>query len=236
MIWVRPLHLKKDMPELALSARAGTQERILAQAETLFMVHGYEATSLRLITNGAGVNLAAVNYHFGSKEELFQAVLTRRLDPLNVERMKLLDALETKYAPKAVALPEILSAMFLPALQLARDPHRGGQNFLRLLGRAYVDPAPFIRHLLSEQYAPMINRFKAAFGKALPHLSRDDLTMRLHFVMGAMAYTLAGTDALKLISTINPDEPADDSLLLRKLAPFLTAGLQAPATDSLAVL
>jgi AcrR family transcriptional regulator len=224
------------MPELAFTSRAGTQDRILAQAEMLFMEHGYEATSLRLITKGAGVNLAAVNYHFGSKEELFQAVLTRRLDPLNIDRTKLLDGLEAKHGAKPVPLAEILSAMFLPALQLARDPSRGGQNFLRLLGRAYVDPAPFIRQLLSEQYAPMINRFKAAFAKALPHLSRDDLTMRLHFVMGAMAYTLAGTDALKLISTINPDEPQDDGLLLRKLAPFLTAGLQAPATDSLAVL
>ena len=224
------------MSEIASVARSGTQDRILAQAETLFMVHGYEATSLRLITNGAGVNLAAVNYHFGSKEELFQSVLTRRLDPLNIDRLKLLDTLEAKYAPKSVPLPEILSAMFLPALQLGRDQSRGGKNFLRLLGRAYVDPAPFIRNLLSEQYAPMIARFKAAFGKALPHLSRDDLTMRLHFVMGAMAYTLAGTDALKLISTINPEEPQDDSILLRKLAPFLTAGLQAPATDSLALV
>ncbi len=195
------------------------------------MEHGYEATSLRMITKEAGVNLAAVNYHFGSKEELFQAVLTRRLDPLNLERIKMLAKLEAQFGEKSVPLDQILSAMFLPALQLGRDPTRGGQNFLRLLGRAYVDPAPFIRQLLSQQYGEMINRFKGAFAKALPHLAKEELTMRLHFVMGALAYTLAGTDALKLISTINPAQPQDDTLLLRKLAPFLTAGLQAPATE-----
>jgi AcrR family transcriptional regulator len=214
-----------------LTTRAGTQERILAHAEVLFMEHGYEATSLRLITKEAGVNLAAVNYHFGSKEELFQAVLTRRLDPLNSERIRMLGELEKRYSDAPAPLQEILSAMFLPALQLGRDPSRGGQNFLRLLGRAYVDPAPFIRNLLSQQYSDMIGRFKSAFAKSLPHLSKEELTMRLHFVMGALAYTLAGTDALKLIATINPDQPHDDSLLLRKLAPFLSAGLQAPATE-----
>ncbi len=216
----------------AISAsRNGTQERILSEAEALFMEYGYEATSLRLITRDAGVNLAAVNYHFGSKEELFQAVLTRRLDPLNAERVRMLDALDTKYGDKPAPLDEILSAMFLPALQLSRDAAHGGTNFLRLLGRAYVDPAPFIRKLLSAQYAEMITRFKDAFARALPHLSRDELTMRLHFVMGALAYTLAGTDVLKLIDTLNANEPSEDARLLRKLAPFLMAGLQAPATE-----
>jgi AcrR family transcriptional regulator len=217
--------------EQLVSSRAGTQDRILAHAEALFMEHGYEATSLRMITKDAGVNLAAVNYHFGSKEELFQSVLTRRLDPLNADRIRILSELETKFGDKHIPLQDILSAMFLPALHLARDPQRGGQNFLRLLGRAYVDPAPFIRNLLSQQYSDMIGRFKSAFARTLPHLSKDELTMRLHFVMGALAYTLAGTDALKLISTINPNEPHDDGLLLRKLAPFLSAGLQAPATE-----
>ena len=69
-------------------APVATKDRILDAAEALFMEHGFEATSLRAITAAAGVNLAAVNYHFGSKEELFQAVLTRRLDPMNQERAR----------------------------------------------------------------------------------------------------------------------------------------------------
>jgi AcrR family transcriptional regulator len=210
---------------------AATKERILDAAEALFMEHGFEATSVRVITAAAGANLAAANYHFGSKEELFQAVLTRRLDPMNQERVALLDRFEQEAAPDPLACERILDALFIPALKLARDPARGGTNFLRLLGRAYADPAPFIRRFLSEQYASMIARFKAAFGRALPHLPRKELSWRLHFIMGALSYTLAGTDALKIIAELNPLETDNDELLLRRLAPFLLAGLNAPLPD-----
>src|SRR5207253_96136 len=84
---------------------AATQEKILDAAEALFMEHGFEATSLRQITAAAGVNLAAVNYHFGSKEELFQAVLTRRLDPMNQERVALLTRFGQRRSAPAPSCP-----------------------------------------------------------------------------------------------------------------------------------
>ena len=210
---------------------SATQSRILDAAEALFMEHGFEATSLRQITSVAAVNLAAVNYHFGSKDDLFEAVLTRRLDPMNQERIALLTRFEQDALPRVLSPEKILAAMFIPALRLARDPERGGKDFLRLLGRAYADPAPFIRRFLAEQYAEMIGRFKAAFGRALPHLPKKELSWRLHFVMGALSYTLAGTDALKLIAALNPREASNDEMLLRRLAPFLIAGLKAPLPD-----
>jgi AcrR family transcriptional regulator len=209
------------------AASADTKTRILDAAELLFMEHGFEATSLRQLTSAAAVNLAAVNYHFGSKEELFQAVLTRRLDPMNQERIDLLDKLEREAGSKPASCEKILFAMLIPALRLARDEQRGGKNFLKVLGRAYADPAPFIRHFLSAQYAGMIARYKEAFLRALPHLSRQELTWRLHFVMGALSYTLAGTDALKLFAQVTSAD--NDELLLQRLAPFLVAGLKAPA-------
>jgi len=211
---------------------AATKGRMLDAAEALFMEHGFEATSLRLITAGADVNLAAVNYHFGTKEELFQAVLTRRLDPMNQARVALLDRFEKAAAPAAVPCDRILAALFIPALELARDPARGGANFLRLLGRAYADPAPFIRRFLSEQYAPMIARFKDAFARALPQLPRKELSWRLHFIMGALSYTLAGTDAHRIIAELSPGASDNDEALLRRLAPFLLAGLTAPLPES----
>jgi AcrR family transcriptional regulator len=212
---------------------ADTKTRILDAAEQLFMEHGFEATSLRSLTTAAGVNLAAVNYHFGSKEELFQSVLTRRLDPMNQERIELLEKLERDSAAKPITCERILFAMLIPALRLARDEERGGKNFLRLVGRAYADPAPFIRHFLSEQYAEMIGRYKEAFHKALPHLSRQELTWRLHFVMGALSYTLLGADLLKLFEQVTPGNRDNDELLLQRLAPFLVAGLKAPALGNL---
>ena len=194
---------------------ADTKTRILDAAEHLFMEHGFEATSLRQLTTAASVNLAAVNYHFGSKDELFQAVLTRRLDPMNQERIDLLAKMERESTGRPVSCEKILFAMLIPALKLARDEKRGGKNFLRLLGRAYADPAPFIRHFLSAQYAEMIGRYKEAFLRALPNLSRQELTWRLHFVMGALSYTLAGTDALKLFSHMAPNDKDNDELCRR---------------------
>src|SRR6476469_2751338 len=214
---------------------ADTKTRILDAAARLFVEHGFEATSLRSLTSAAGVNLAAVNYHFGSKEELFQAVLTRRLDPMNQERIELLGRIEREAGGRTLSCEKILFAMLIPALTLARDEKRGGKNFLRLLGRAYADPAPFIRHFLSDQYAGMIGRYKEAFQKALPHLSRQELSWRLHFVMGALSYTLAGTDALKLFAEATSTTNNDELLLLRRLAPFLLAGLTAPLPDLSAV-
>jgi AcrR family transcriptional regulator len=225
----RPTRARASLPEPR--SAAATRERILDAAEALFMEHGFEASSMRAITTAAGVNLAAVNYHFGSKEELFQSVLTRRLDPMNQQRLELLSRLEAKAAPAPLGCDRILLALFVPALRLARDPARGGKNFLRLLGRAYADPAPFIRQFLSDQYAGMIVRFKAAFARALPHLPRRELSWRLHFIMGALSYTLAGTDALKIIAELNPRDTANDELLLRRLAPFLLAGLTTPLPD-----
>ena len=208
---------------------ADTKTRILDAAEQLFMEHGFEATSLRSLTSAAGVNLAAVNYHFGSKEVLFQAVLTRRLDPMNQERIELLDGLEREASGRPISVEKVLFAMLIPALRLARDEERGGKNFLRLLGRAYADPAPFIRHFLSAQYVEMIGRYKEAFLKALPQLSRQELTWRLNFVMGALSYTLAATDALELFAQVTATDKGNDELLLQRLAPFLVAGLKAPA-------
>ncbi|MEO8536508.1 MAG: TetR/AcrR family transcriptional regulator, partial [Betaproteobacteria bacterium] len=162
-------------------------------------------------------------------------VLTRRLDPMNQERVELLTRFEAESAPAPLSCERILSALLAPALTLARDPMRGGSNFLRLLGRAYADPAPFIRRLLSEQYADMIARFKGAFTRALPQMPRKELSLRLHFIMGALSYTLAGTDALKLIAELNPHDTDNDEILLRRLAPFLLAGLTAPLPDVAAV-
>jgi AcrR family transcriptional regulator len=213
--------------------RSVTKERILDAAEALFMELGFEATSLRAITAAAPANLASVNYHFGSKEVLFQAVLTRRLDPMNQERLDLLTRLEREAAPEPLPCDRILSAMFIPALKLARDPARGGKNFLRLLGRAYADPAPFIRQFLAEQYATMIERFKTAFARALPELPKKELSWRLHFIMGALSYTLAATDALRLIAELTPAD-GDDEALLQRLAPFLLAGLQSPVPETAA--
>jgi AcrR family transcriptional regulator len=209
-------------------AASGTRDRILNAAEALFMQHGFEATSMRAITAEAGVNLAAVNYHFGSKERLIEEVFSRRLTGLNAERLRLLDELEAEADGKPLPPERIIEAFFGVALRLSQDVEHGGRTFVRLLGRAYTEPARFIRDYLAGQYAEVLARFKKALVRSLPQLPTDELIWRMHFMFGTMSYTIAGTDALQLIASCEPKQADDVEVVIRRVIPFLVAGLTAP--------
>ena len=162
-----------------------TKARLLEAAEALFVEHGFEAMSLRQITTLAGTNLAAVNYHFGGKEGLMQALLRARLDRLNQERLRLLAACERQYGDAGLDASAVLSALFVPALRMSRASE-DGSGFVRLLGRVYSDPSPFVRNYLREHYQPIFGRFFEAFARALPQVSRNELGMRLHLCLKAL--------------------------------------------------
>jgi len=204
-----------------------TQTRILDAAEELFMQHGFEGASMRMLTARAGVNLAAINYHFGSKDALIEAVFRRRLDPNNAERVAELDALEKAAADKPLAPAAIIRAFIGPSLRMIQD-ETGGRNFIRLLGRTYTDPAKHIRVLIGQLYAPVMARFKEAFARALPELPREELIWRMHFMFGTLSYTLAATDTVQLIAGCKPEDRYDVRLIEERLSAFLAAGLLAP--------
>ncbi len=212
----------------AIKPQHETRTRILDAAEELFMRHGFEGTSMRLLTAKAGVNLAAVNYHFGSKDALIEAVLRRRLDPMNMARISELDRLEGAAAGSALSPEAIIRAFLGPSLAMIEDARGGGRNFSRLLGRAYTEPAKSIRALIGQLYAPAMARYKSAFERALPELPRDELIWRMHFMFGTLAYTLAATDTVQLIAGCKPEDRYDATLLEERLAAFLSAGLLAP--------
>src|SRR5208282_530434 len=116
-----------------------TKDRILDTAERLFSEQGYAATSLRGIIAAAGVNLAAVHYHFHSKEALLEAVILRRALPANQERLALLDRCEEEAGDGPPALEEIIEAFVAPTFRMALDPAAGGMVFMRLLGRLHAE-------------------------------------------------------------------------------------------------
>ena len=207
-----------------------TRERILDSAERLFMVHGYEGTSMRQITGEAGVNLAAVNYHFGSKESLMQEVFRRRLDWLNEERMRVLDEMEAEAAGMALKPSQIVDGFFGTLLRMAGDERRGGMTFLHLLGRTLTDPSEFIRAFLAHEYKTVMDRYKEALFKALPEVPKAEIVWRFHFMLGATSYAIAGTDALRLVTDWQiEDEDSMDRLdrLVPRLMSFLLGGLRA---------
>ncbi len=215
------------MPERSPHA-PDTRRRILAAAETLFMERGFAATSMRSITARARVNLAAVNYHFGSKEALIREVFESRLGPLNAARVTYLDDFERAADGRPLAVEQIIEAILAPALRVSRDPLDGGSVFLRLLGRAFSEPSESIREVLPQQYREVVVRFKNALMQALPDLPEQELTWRMHFMFGALSYTMAGNDALRLIASCNLDGADDADAIIRRLIPFLAAGLRAP--------
>ena len=208
-----------------------TRERILDAAERLFMAHGYEGTSMRQITGEAAVNLAAANYHFGSKESLMQEVFRRRLDWLNEERLRVLDAMEGAAAGKPLKPSQIVDGFFGTLLRLADDERRGGIVFLRLLGRTHTEPSEFIRAFLADEYAGVMERYQQALFRALPDVPRAEIVWRFHFMLGATSYAIAGTDALRLVADWKIEE-ADmvdrNDRLVPRLMSFLLGGLRAP--------
>jgi len=218
---------------LAKSEKPGsTRDRILDTAEEVFMALGYEGASMRLITGDAGVNLAAVNYHFGGKEALFHAVLRRRLDGLNQERLRVLDELEIKANGAALKASQIVDAFFGTLLRMASKHGKGGQTFLRLIGRTQTEPGEFIRTVLSEEFADVLERYKQALFRALPDVPKEEIVWRFHFMLGATSYAIAGTDTLRLVTDWETGEPDNDiEQLLPRLMSFLLGGLRAPLPE-----
>ena len=214
----------------AVKPQHETRTRILDAAEELFMQHGFQGTSMRQLTSRAGVNLAAVNYHFGSKDALIEAVFRRRLDPMNAARIAELAKLEANgnFSPEA-----IIRAFVGPSLRLIEDAKGGGRNFIRLLGRTYTEPAKPLRVLIGQMYAPTMERYKAALERALPQMPREELVWRMHFMFGTLAYTLAATDTVQLIAGCKPEDRYDARLLEERLTAFLLAGLLAPLKSSM---
>jgi AcrR family transcriptional regulator len=183
---------------------------------------------MRQLTAKAGANLAAVNYHFGSKNALVEAVFRRRLDPMNSARIAELERLEKEAGGRPLSPEAIIRAFIGASLRMVEDTKNGGRNFTRLLGRTYTDPQKSIRALIGQLYAPAMERFKAAFERALPQMPRDELIWRMHFMFGTLAYTLAATDTVQLIAGCKPEDRYDARLLEARLTAFLQAGLLAP--------
>lgn len=206
-----------------------TKDRILDVAEQIFAEKGYSATSMRSITSRAKVNLAAVNYHFGSKAQLYRAVFQRRVAPMNRERIRRLELLERKAGDSPLELDDILRAFVEPALKASMNPGQGGTNFIQLLGRTHAEPGPEVHDFLPPMYEEVKKRYRRALAKALPELSQEELSWRVHFVIGAIAFTLAGTDALEMIESCRYCDSADIEGIIHYLLPFLKGGLRAPA-------
>jgi AcrR family transcriptional regulator len=197
-----------------------TRERILGVAETLFARHGFAGASLRQVTTAAKVNLAAVNYHFGSKESLIEEVFRRRLDELNRHRLA---ALAVTQANPGRQLEDVLDAFIRPALEQSMDS-AGGAAFVRVLARAYAEHDERLRKFLSDNYGHVLREFATAFALLLPHLRKDELYWRLDIVAGALTYAMADFGMIKRKGDVSEQSHREQAA--QHLVRFAAAGLR----------
>jgi AcrR family transcriptional regulator len=208
-----------------LESGVATRQRLLEAAELLFSERGFEKVSVRDITERAGANVAAVNYHFGNREGLVGQVMARYINPVNEERIARLDALERMAGRKPVALEEILDAFVRPFATQVRRSELSERLFYKLMGRIFGDGQDQLPAPVMEGLGAMLDRFRKAFGKALADLPEEDLLWRIHFTMGAMVHMMSHGETLHRLSGGASGTPSMEQTLSR-LIRYAAAGMR----------
>lgn len=196
-----------------------TKQKLLDTAERLFAERGYDATSLRQVIAEAQVNLAAVHYHFGSKEELLDQLVANRVVPVNAERMARLDQLEGEAGRTRPEVAKVLAAFLLPMLDIAATH----PQFPKLMGRLYAEGR--LSSIAQKHFREVVLRFMQALHRALPGLPEEELIWRVHFMIGAMAQTMCGPPVFSEAMAHNTDL----GMRIGRLITFLSGGFRAPA-------
>jgi AcrR family transcriptional regulator len=207
----------------------GTKESILDAAEKLFSSQGFAGTSLRAIIKEAGVNSASIHYHFQSREGLIEAVLARRAGPVNRERLELLDRLEAEFPTGRLPVDGVVRAFLEPAIKVVAAGERG-RMLGRLMGFAIMESGAELRPIVGRIFKHIIERFIPAFMRAIPDIPPDEVMWRVHFMLGALVFTVNvpraqdGEGGIELHS-LSPEGAFE------RLIEFVTAGMRAPATQ-----
>jgi AcrR family transcriptional regulator len=206
---------------------ADTKSRLLDVAEQLFSEHGISGTSVRSITTEAGVNQAAIHYHFGSKEELVREVFARRFGPINRERLRLLAEIEAESAGGQPRLDKLIESVIGPVLRLELPDESRRWTLFRLMSKVHSESEE-IQELVFGQFKEVAGRAMPLLQASLPDLSINVLMWRARFLIGVMTmglHPLPGVEPLQAIRA----EAHDPELVLAQMIPFLEAGFRAPA-------
>ena len=202
-----------------------TKTEILDAAERLFAEKGFDGTAIREITRAANVNVAAIHYHYGSKEEVLRGVTDRVVGPLNNRRFELLDRALDDAQPYPLSIEAILDAFIRPDIETLQELHKRGPTVAHFLGRTYMDPTPWIQQMAQEQFAEAQTRFFPVLTAALQHLTVEEIAWRMYRVAAVLIHLFATWPDDGLTET-----QADDTLA--HLIRFLASALQAPAPEN----
>jgi AcrR family transcriptional regulator len=209
--------------------REDTKTKILNVAEKLFAENGLQATSLRQIINEAGVNVASVHYHFGSKEKVVHEILMRRLLPINDEKLERLDELEAEAGDKPVPLQSLIAAFIMPHIEMNSCDKGQAKLFLQLMGEL-ENAAGKLKLPQNDFFSTVFNRFLSALKKTLPDLSDVELKWRFKFMLGSVHSVLIQQSMPKNFP-LRDDESGTEQIIAY-LTTFLDAGFKVSATDN----
>lgn len=208
-----------------------TKDKIIIAAEKLFSEHGFEQTSLRQITSEAEVNLASVNYHFGSKKALIQAVMARYQSVFMPALAEQLHQLQNSGA-STVRTDDVLACVMLPLIALRQVRADGPVIYLRLLGYAYSEIQGHLRKFIMTHYGEIMHEFFQMIQQANPSVCPNTLFWRLHFSLGAMLFAQTSGQALREIAAADFGEETQAEESLLKLLPFVAAGISAAEPEA----
>jgi AcrR family transcriptional regulator len=178
---------------------------------------------MRALTREAGVNLAAVNYHFGSKLELLRGALSRHLEAVNAERLRILDKLEAQ-GPRALSVEAVLDALFRPCVEFTHISARHAARIRGVIALVFREPPELIRPLIDELFHAVHERFVAALARQLPELPLELVELRVQLGIGSMIHLIA--------NRAPPIIRLDESRSTDELVAFVAGALRAPALPS----
>ena len=213
----------KEQPEDDIE---GTRERILSAATQLFAAQGFNGVSLRQLTTEAGVNLASVGYHFGSKEGLVAAIFDRHCQPMMDDRRRRLAACAEKPG-RPPLLEQIIEAFVTPAISVTADTAGGGATFSRLRAVLAHENHTMAEQLITKHFDTTSAQFVDALHRCLPNLTREAIYWRFHFLLGALYYTSVNPGRIRQLSGGKCD-PADAATAVHEMVQFVAAGFRAP--------
>jgi AcrR family transcriptional regulator len=211
--------------------QSDTIERILDAAGVLFAERGYAETSLRTITSTASVNLAAVNYHFGSKKALIQAVFARFLNPFCEQLDIALDARINDKNGVTLTVDELIDTLFSTLLASTQELGESPNQFMRLLGLAYTQSQEHLRHFIIAQYGKNYSRFTELLREAMPDVKPEVFYWRLYFMLGASVFTLSSFDSISSILKADFDKDSTVADAVGLLVPAITGMLNSEDAD-----
>jgi AcrR family transcriptional regulator len=203
------------------SSKTDTKEQIINVAELLFAERGFAGTTLRNVVSKAGVNLAAVHYHFGSKEELFRAVVARFAHPVVEQELNLLS--ELKAGDELPSVEAILLAMLKPSLEILSQDEDTRLIRAKFMGRCRTEPEPF-QSIAYEEFAPATEAFLDVLQRVLPEQSRSQLGWKLDLVITALIRILM--EAGKPYALLKTSDPEDIQTTIQELVRFFSPGMR----------